>query len=111
MPAQETKKPVKLRLYMKGGHSFGMNKEELPIDTRAESYVEWLTSSKIMKLASVGSTGGRASYFGLGTPVDPTSSPRTTTQTQSGGSDPNTQRSKPTQYCPNWKSGRHLSTG
>ncbi len=36
------KKPAELHLYAKGGHGFGMNKQDLPCDTWADRFVDWL---------------------------------------------------------------------
>ncbi|HNY79876.1 MAG: alpha/beta hydrolase [Sedimentisphaerales bacterium] len=36
------KKPAELHLYAKGGHGFGMNKQDLPCDTWADRFADWL---------------------------------------------------------------------
>ncbi|MBP7052014.1 MAG: hypothetical protein KBE65_13450 [Phycisphaerae bacterium] len=38
----DTKKPAELHLYAKGGHGFGMNKQNLPCDTWADRLADWL---------------------------------------------------------------------
>jgi hypothetical protein len=38
-----------LHVYTKGGHGFGINKRGLPIDARADRYVEWLTQLNVIK--------------------------------------------------------------
>jgi len=35
------KKPAELHVYAKGGHGFGMNKQNLPCDTWVCDYVSW----------------------------------------------------------------------
>lgn len=42
-------KPVELHMYKKGGHGFGMKKQNLPIDEWPEQYVEWLTKLNMLK--------------------------------------------------------------
>ncbi len=36
------KKPAELHLYAKGGHGFGMNKQDLPCDTWPDRFADWL---------------------------------------------------------------------
>jgi acetyl esterase/lipase len=36
------KKPAELHVYAKGGHGFGMNKQNLPCDTWADRFADWL---------------------------------------------------------------------
>jgi len=36
------KKPAELHVYAKGGHGFGMNKQDLPCDTWADRFADWL---------------------------------------------------------------------
>ena len=42
------KKPVELHLYAKGGHGFGMRKQNLPTDRWIERFGEWLVVEKLM---------------------------------------------------------------
>lgn len=39
---QEAKQPAELHVYEKGGHGFGMKKQNLPVDTWFERFEDWL---------------------------------------------------------------------
>ncbi|TAE29061.1 MAG: alpha/beta hydrolase [Cytophagales bacterium] len=43
------KKPTELHLYAKGGHGFGMNKQNLPSDGWIERFAEWLAQQGFIK--------------------------------------------------------------
>jgi acetyl esterase/lipase len=43
------KKPAELHLYAKGGHGFGMNKQDLPCDTWADRFADWLQMQGLLK--------------------------------------------------------------
>ncbi|WP_420148515.1 alpha/beta hydrolase [Spirosoma sp.] len=43
------KRPVELHMYAKGGHGFGMNKQNLPTDHWIERFADWLTQQSLMK--------------------------------------------------------------
>jgi acetyl esterase/lipase len=43
------KRPAELHLYAKGGHGFGMNKQNLPCDTWADRFVDWLQMQDLLK--------------------------------------------------------------
>jgi acetyl esterase/lipase len=43
------KKPAELHLYAKGGHGFGMNKQNLPCDTWADRFADWLQMQGLLK--------------------------------------------------------------
>ena len=38
----KAKRPVEIHIYSKGGHGFGMKKQNLPSDTWCDSFVDWL---------------------------------------------------------------------
>ena len=40
----EAKQPVELHIYERGGHGFGMRKQDLPADTWIERFGDWLKS-------------------------------------------------------------------
>jgi acetyl esterase/lipase len=42
-------KPVELHMYAKGGHGFGMGKQNLPSDTWIERFVEWMDQQGFTK--------------------------------------------------------------
>ena len=46
------KKPAEMHLYAKGGHGFGMRKQDLPTDQWIERFGEWLELQGLMKQAS-----------------------------------------------------------
>ena len=37
------KRPAELHVYAKGGHGFGMKKQNLPVDNWTERFTDWLT--------------------------------------------------------------------
>ncbi len=43
------KKPAELHVYAKGGHGFGMNKQNLPCDTWADRFADWLQMQGLLK--------------------------------------------------------------
>jgi acetyl esterase/lipase len=43
------KKPAELHLYSKGGHGFGMRKQNLPVDGWIESFSDWLEVQGLLK--------------------------------------------------------------
>jgi len=43
------RKPAELHLYAKGGHGFGMNKQDLPCDTWAARFADWLQMQGLLK--------------------------------------------------------------
>jgi acetyl esterase/lipase len=43
------KKPAELHLYAKGGHGFGMNKQNLPCDTWPDRFADWLQMQGLLK--------------------------------------------------------------
>ena len=43
------KKPAELHLYVKGGHGFGMRKQNLPTDRWIERFADWLEVEGLMK--------------------------------------------------------------
>jgi acetyl esterase/lipase len=43
------KRPAELHLYAKGGHGFGMNKQNLPCDTWADRFADWLQMQDLLK--------------------------------------------------------------
>jgi len=43
------KKPAELHLYAKGGHGFGMNRQNLPCDTWADRFADWLQMQGLLK--------------------------------------------------------------
>ncbi len=43
------KKPAELHLYAKGGHGFGMNKQNLPCDTWADRFADWLQMQGLLE--------------------------------------------------------------
>jgi acetyl esterase/lipase len=43
------KRPAELHLYAKGGHGFGMNKQNLPCDTWADRFADWLQMQGLLK--------------------------------------------------------------
>jgi acetyl esterase/lipase len=43
------KRPAELHVYAKGGHGFGMNKQNLPCDTWADRFVDWLQMQGLPK--------------------------------------------------------------
>mgnify|MGYP003577982049 CR=1 FL=1 len=43
------KKPAEIHIYGKGGHGFGMRKQNLPSDQWIERFGEWLTLQGLMK--------------------------------------------------------------
>jgi acetyl esterase/lipase len=43
------KKPVELHLYAKGGHGFGMRKQDLPTDQWIDRFGEWLQVQGLLK--------------------------------------------------------------
>ncbi|UFH52721.1 alpha/beta hydrolase [Spirosoma sp. KNUC1025] len=43
------KRPVELHMYTKGGHGFGMNRQNLPSDHWIERFADWLTQQGFMK--------------------------------------------------------------
>ncbi len=54
---KEAKRPVELHIYAKGGHGFGMKKQNLPVDHWIERFGEWLDYLGYLKPAeSVAST-------------------------------------------------------
>jgi len=42
-------KPAELHIYAKGGHGFGMKKQNLPCDTWAERFADWLAMQGLLK--------------------------------------------------------------
>ena len=40
--------PVELHMYEKGGHGFGMGKQNLPVDSWADRFEDWLQNHKLM---------------------------------------------------------------
>ena len=46
---QTAKKPVELHLYAKGGHGFGMRKQNLPTDQWIDRFGEWLGLQGLLK--------------------------------------------------------------
>jgi acetyl esterase/lipase len=45
---QEAGQPAELHLYEKGGHGFGMGKQNLPVDQWSEVYLNWLRFHKFL---------------------------------------------------------------
>jgi acetyl esterase/lipase len=45
--------PVELHLYARGGHGFGMNRQNLPSDTWIDRFWEWLQSEGFVELGSM----------------------------------------------------------
>ena len=45
----EAKKPVELHMYVKGGHGFGMHKQNLPTDEWIDRFAEWLELEGFLK--------------------------------------------------------------
>lgn len=45
----ESKHPVELHMYVKGGHGFGMRTQNLPTDTWIDRFGDWLTVQGFMK--------------------------------------------------------------
>jgi acetyl esterase/lipase len=43
------KKPAELHVYAKGGHGFGMNKQNLPCDTWPDRFADWLQMQGLLK--------------------------------------------------------------
>lgn len=43
------RKPVELHMYAKGGHGFGMRRQNLPSDRWIERFADWLTQQGFMK--------------------------------------------------------------
>jgi acetyl esterase/lipase len=43
------KRPVEMHMYMKGGHGFGMNKQNIPTDTWIERFGDWLNQQGLLK--------------------------------------------------------------
>jgi acetyl esterase/lipase len=43
------KKPAELHLYQKGGHGFGMRKQNLPTDHWIERFADWLEAQGMLK--------------------------------------------------------------
>ena len=43
------KKSAELHLYQKGGHGFGMRKQNLPTDHRIELFADWLEARGMLK--------------------------------------------------------------
>ena len=43
------RQPAELHLYAKGGHGFGMNKQNLPCDTWADRFADWLQMQGLLK--------------------------------------------------------------
>jgi acetyl esterase/lipase len=43
------KKPAELHVYAKGGHGFGMNQQNLPCDTWADRFADWLQMQGLLK--------------------------------------------------------------
>jgi len=43
------KRPAELHVYAKGGHGFGMNKQNLPCDTWADRFADWLHMQGLLK--------------------------------------------------------------
>jgi Ni2+-binding GTPase involved in maturation of urease and hydrogenase len=43
------KKPAELHLYSKGGHGFGMRKQNLPADRWIERFTDWLEAQRLLK--------------------------------------------------------------
>ena len=43
------KRPAELHLYAKGGHGFGMNKQNLPCDTWPDRLADWLQMQDLLK--------------------------------------------------------------
>lgn len=43
------KRPVEMHMYAKGGHGFGMNKQNIPTDTWIERFGEWMMQQGFLK--------------------------------------------------------------
>ena len=43
------KRPAELHLYARGGHGFGMNKQNLPCDTWPDRFDDWLQMQGLLK--------------------------------------------------------------
>ena len=43
------KKPAELHIYAKGGHAFGMKKQNLPCETWADRFLDWLAMQGMLK--------------------------------------------------------------
>jgi dipeptidyl aminopeptidase/acylaminoacyl peptidase len=43
------KKPAELHMFAKGGHGFGMRKQNLPTDRWIERFVDWLDMEGLLK--------------------------------------------------------------
>jgi acetyl esterase/lipase len=43
------KRPAELHVYAKGGHGFGMNKQNLPCDTWADRFADWLQMQGLLR--------------------------------------------------------------
>jgi len=67
------KKPAELHMYAKGGHGFGMNKQNLPCDTWADRLADWLQMQGLLKKGSSETGTASASRPGPGESLRPTS--------------------------------------
>jgi len=44
----EAGQPTELHIYEKGGHGFGMGKQNLPVDKWSDVYLDWLKFHKFL---------------------------------------------------------------